>query len=127
MNTPIDSMETALPGPLGAPAQPAGPPVPRIRSALDGGVLSVRLAGEFDHFSCLPLRALLDEGAALGARRLVLDAARVTFCDSSLAHLLDRWTGGGRSWELLSGSRSVRLLLDLWDRVGRADGAPGRG
>ncbi|MEU8436699.1 STAS domain-containing protein [Streptomyces sp. NPDC029216] len=105
MNSPINTMH----GPL-------------IRSSLGGGVLSVSLAGEFDHYSCLPLRALLDEGAALGARRLVLDAALVTFCDSALAHVLDRWAGGGRSWELASDSRPVRLLLDLWARVGRRQG-----
>ncbi|RKT03076.1 anti-anti-sigma regulatory factor [Streptomyces sp. 3211.6] len=116
---------TAPPAP-GDPPGPAGPPLPRVRSSLGGGVLSVTLAGEFDHYSCLPLRALLDEGAALGARRLVLDAAHVAFCDSALAHLLDRWAADGRTWELAAGSRSVRLLLDLWDRLGHAPGPPGR-
>ncbi|MEU3911687.1 STAS domain-containing protein [Streptomyces sp. NPDC029721] len=146
MNTPIDSINTAPPRPAGAPLPgpwsvsprgpsaappapgdppgPAGPPLPRVRSSLGGGVLSVTLAGEFDHYSCLPLRALLDEGAALGARRLVLDAAHVSFCDSALAHLLDRWAGGGRTWELARGSRSVRLLLELWDRLDRAAEPP---
>ncbi|KIF04315.1 hypothetical protein PL81_19345 [Streptomyces sp. RSD-27] len=112
------------PPPPGPPPEPAGPPAHRILSWLDGGVLSVGLAGEFDHYGCLPLRALLDEGAVLGARRLVLDTARVTFCDSALAHLLDRWSGTGRSWELASASRSVRLLLDLWARLGRSAGPP---
>ncbi|MFF4642640.1 STAS domain-containing protein [Streptomyces sp. NPDC001389] len=146
MNTPIDPIDRPLPllagtplralralpprgfpaapPPPGLPTEPAGPPAPRILSCLDGGVLSVGLAGEFDHHGCLPLRALLDDGAALGARRLVLEAARVTFCDSALARLLDRWSGTGRSWELASASRAVRLLLDLWARLGRAAGPP---
>ncbi|MEU3727467.1 STAS domain-containing protein [Streptomyces sp. NPDC031705] len=94
-----------------------GPPLPHIRSALRDGVLAVGLAGELDHYSCAPLRALLDEGAALGARRLVLDAAGVTFCDSALLDVLDRWGRGGRRWELAAASRSVRMLLELWDRV----------
>ncbi|MFF2197309.1 STAS domain-containing protein [Streptomyces sp. NPDC058157] len=152
MNTPIDSIDAHLPclaavpaaparpvprgvpsrGPSAVPPAPAeppdpgGPPPPLVRSRLGGGVLSVTLAGEFDHYSCLPLRALLDEGAALGARLLVLDAARVTFCDSALAHLLDRWARDGRTWELACGSRSVRLLLDLWERLGRVPAPPGR-
>ncbi|MFF4369151.1 STAS domain-containing protein [Streptomyces sp. NPDC001594] len=153
MNTPIDSINAHLPCRAGVPAAPprpvprgvpsrgpspvppapadppdrAGAPLPLVRSSLGGGALSVTLAGEFDHYSCLPLRALLDEGAALGARRLVLDAARVTFCDSALAHLLDRWARDGRTWEIGRGSRSLRLLLDLWERLGRAPAPPGRG
>ncbi|MFH7600218.1 hypothetical protein WDV06_34745 [Streptomyces racemochromogenes] len=40
--------------------------------------------------------------------------------------MLERWSRDGRSWELASCSRSVRLLLDLWDRVGRPAGAGAR-
>lgn len=94
-----------------------GPPLPRIRSTVRDGVLSVSLAGEFDHYSCAPLRVLLDGAAALGARLLVLDAAEVEFCDSALLDVLERWSRGGRRWELAAASRSVRLLLALWDRV----------
>ncbi|WP_353963385.1 STAS domain-containing protein [Streptomyces sp. NBC_00091] len=94
-----------------------GPPLPRIRSTLRDGVLAVGLAGEFDHYSCAPLHGLFEEAAALGARRLVLDAAQVTFCDSALLDVLDRWARDGRRWELAAASRPVRLLLELWARV----------
>lgn len=103
---------------LAAAATPAPPdPVPRIRSALRDGVLAVSLAGEFDLHTCAPLRGLLGEGAARGARRLVLDAALVTFCDSSLLDVLDAWARDGRAWEIATTSRPLRLLLDLAARV----------
>ncbi|MFG2617442.1 STAS domain-containing protein [Streptomyces sp. NPDC048507] len=101
-----------------APAASAPPdPVPRIRSTLRDGVLAVSLAGEFDLHTCSPLRGLLDEAAARGARRLLLDAALVTFCDSSLLDVLDAWVRAGRSWETATTSPSLRLLLDLAARV----------
>lgn len=122
---PADSAATAAPAtPVtapasAAPATAASPPdpVPRIRSTLRDGVLAVGLAGEFDLLTCTPLRGLLDEGAAGGARRLVLDAALVTFCDSALLDVLDAWTRSGRSWETAATSRPLRLLLDLDARV----------
>ncbi|MFG2983529.1 STAS domain-containing protein [Streptomyces sp. NPDC048258] len=96
----------------------AGPdPLPRIRATLRDGVLAVSLAGEFDHYTCAPLYALLDEGAARGARRLVLDAARVTFCDSALLHVLDRWALSGGRVEPAATSRALRLLLTVAARV----------
>lgn len=101
----------------------AGPdPLPRIRSTLRDGVLAVALAGEFDHYTCAPLRGLLDEGAVRGAHRLVLDAILVSFCDSALLDALDRWVLSGRSWELAGASRSVRLLLSLEERIRSANG-----
>ncbi|MET9608169.1 STAS domain-containing protein [Streptomyces sp. NPDC006512] len=141
INAPILPAARALTAPTAptAPAPPPGPPapqdppgparaagtgpdagpdpLPRIRSTLHDGVLAVSLAGEFDHFTCAPLRGLLDEGAARGARRLVLDAALVSFCDSALLNALDRWVLGGRSWEVAAASRSVRLLLSLESRI----------
>ncbi|MFB7462172.1 STAS domain-containing protein [Streptomyces sp. NPDC056224] len=96
----------------------AGPdPLPRIRATLRDGVLAVSLAGEFDHHTCAPLYGLLDEGAARGARRLVLDAARVSFCDSALLHVLDRWARSGGRVELAATSRALRLLLTVAARV----------
>ncbi|WP_158071233.1 STAS domain-containing protein [Streptomyces sp. CB00455] len=91
--------------------------LPRIRATLRDGALAVGLAGEFDHYTCAPLRRLLDEGAARGARRLVLDAAEVTFCDSALLHTLDRWALTGGRVELARTSRSLRLLLSTAARV----------
>ncbi|GLX39723.1 hypothetical protein Sros01_57960 [Streptomyces roseochromogenus] len=135
MNSPINAISAPIlptAGPADAPgvpapvtpAAPAAPaasappdPVPRIRSTLRDGVLAVGLAGEFDVLTCAPLRDLLAEGAAAGARRLVLDAALVTFCDSALLDVLDAWTRSKRSWETSATSRSLRLLLDLDARV----------
>ncbi|MFB0629831.1 STAS domain-containing protein [Streptomyces sp. AB3(2024)] len=114
--TPAASAASVTPAVSAASAAPPDP-VPRIRSTLRDGVLAVSLAGEFDLFTCAPLRGLLDEGAAGGARHLVLDAALVTFCDSALLDVLDWWTRSGRSWETAASSRSLRLLLDLDARV----------
>ncbi|MGW0394674.1 STAS domain-containing protein [Streptomyces sp. NPDC003042] len=123
MTIPIDPISGAptlsAAGALPAPpdAQDPQDPLPRIRSALHDGVLAVSLAGEFDHYTCAALRGLLDEGAARGARRLVVDAALVSFCDSALLHVLDRWTLNGRPWELAAASRAVRFLLTVSARV----------
>ncbi|MFD7100555.1 STAS domain-containing protein [Streptomyces xanthophaeus] len=86
---------------------------PRSRAASS----ALSLAGEFDHYTSAPLRRLLGEGAARGARRLVLDTALVTFCDSALLHALDQWARGGGRVELATVSRSVRLLLTTAARV----------
>ncbi|MEU8460980.1 STAS domain-containing protein [Streptomyces sp. NPDC029003] len=118
INAPI-LPAAAHPDALTAPTSPAPAPpdpVPRIRSTLRDGVLAVSLAGEFDLHTCRPLRGLLDEAAARGARRLLLDAALVTFCDSSLLDVLDAWARAGRSWETAATSPALRLLLRLASR-----------
>ncbi|MET9324625.1 STAS domain-containing protein [Streptomyces sp. NPDC003038] len=124
MNTPISAPilpAAAAPESVVEAGVETGPEsLPRIRSTLHDGVLAVSLAGEFDHHTCAPLRRLLEEGAARGADRLVLDAAQVTFCDSGLLHVLDQWAGAGRRWELATASRAVRLLLAVWARARRA-------
>ncbi|MFI5619825.1 STAS domain-containing protein [Streptomyces sp. NPDC051567] len=112
MDVPILSVpaprDGAFPG-AGSPARPR--PLPCVRATLLDGVLSVTLAGEFDHHTCAPLHGLLARGAAHGARRLVLDTALVSFCDSALLHVLDQWALAGRRAELVTTSRAVRLLL----------------
>ncbi|MGW0364458.1 STAS domain-containing protein [Streptomyces sp. NPDC002990] len=131
MNTPISAPilpAAAAPADLDSVVEAcveSGPDsLPRIRSTLHDGVLTVSLAGEFDHYTCAPLRRLLKEGAARGAGRLVLDAALVTFCDSALLNALDQWADSGRRWELATASRSVRLLLAVAARARLAH--PGR-
>ncbi|MCY0943161.1 STAS domain-containing protein [Streptomyces antarcticus] len=129
MRTPIDA---PIHAPMDAPVLPAaapresfaelaaeaGPdPLPRIRATLRGDVLAVGLAGEFDHYTCAPLHRFLADGAARGARRLVLDAARVTFCDSALLLVLDRWVRAGGRVEVAAGSRAVRVLMELAARL----------
>ncbi|MEU4953091.1 STAS domain-containing protein [Streptomyces lavendulae] len=116
MNSPINAISAPILPAVG-PADAPPDPVPRIRATLRDGVLAVGLAGEFDVLTCAPLRDLFAQGAAAGARRLVLDAALVTFCDSALLDVLDAWTRSGRSWETSATSRSLRLLLDLDARV----------
>ncbi|GHI83617.1 hypothetical protein Sxan_09810 [Streptomyces xanthophaeus] len=115
---PALSCDAAPPGSLAEVTADCGPdPLPRIRATLQGGVLALSLAGEFDHYTSAPLRRLLGEGADRGARRLVLDTALVTFCDSALLHALDQWARGGGRVELATVSRSVRLLLTTAARV----------
>ncbi|MEU9300928.1 STAS domain-containing protein [Streptomyces sp. NPDC048269] len=115
---PVPAVAAASRETFTQPAVEAGPdPLPRIRATLRDGALAVSLAGEFDHYTCAPLYGLLDEGAARGARRLVLDAARVTFCDSALLHVLDRWALTGGRVELATTSRALRLLLTVAARV----------
>ncbi|WP_411102794.1 STAS domain-containing protein [Streptomyces sp. cmx-4-9] len=122
VNAPADAPAEAAapPGSLAAlTAEPGTDPLPRIRASLRDGVLAVSLAGEFDHYTAAPLRGLLADGAARGARRLVLDTARVTFCDSALLHPLDRWVREGGQVELAATSRAVRLLLSVAARAPR--------
>ncbi|MFC9590896.1 STAS domain-containing protein [Streptomyces sp. NPDC056944] len=76
-----------------------------------GTTLVVRLAGEIDCCSIAPLRALLASAAADGYTGLVLDTARVDFCDSSLLAVLDWWPRRGRRLTVANRSRAVRRLL----------------
>ncbi|MFD3326822.1 STAS domain-containing protein [Streptomyces sp. NPDC058701] len=125
MRTPIDAPTDASVLPAAAPHESfaelpveAGPdPLPRIRATLRGDVLAVGLAGEFDHYTCVPLHRLLADGAARGARRLVLDAAGVTFCDSALLLVLDRWVRTGGRVEVAAASRAVRMLTEVAARL----------
>ncbi|MCB8901107.1 MULTISPECIES: STAS domain-containing protein [unclassified Streptomyces] len=76
-----------------------------------GTTLVVRLVGEIDCYSVAPLRALLASAAADGYTGLVLDTARVAFCDSSFLAVLDWWPRRGRRLTLANRSRAVRHLL----------------
>ncbi|MCX5232443.1 STAS domain-containing protein [Streptomyces sp. NPDC006553] len=109
-----------LPASLAAPALPVGhdsgadnaPGVIVVDSCTTlGTTLIVRLVGEIDCYSVAPLRALLASAAADGYTGLVLDTARVAFCDSSLLAVLDWWPRRGRRLTLASRSRAVRRLL----------------
>ncbi|MFF9913605.1 STAS domain-containing protein [Streptomyces sp. NPDC013457] len=77
-----------------------------------GTTLMVQLAGEIDHYSAAPLRALLASAADTGCTGLVLDTARVTFCDSGLLAILERWPRHGRRLRLVNRSRPVQRLLN---------------
>ncbi|WP_158718663.1 STAS domain-containing protein [Streptomyces griseus] len=77
-----------------------------------GTTLVLRLAGEIDHFSAAPLRALLASAADDGCTGLVLDASRVTFCDSGFLAVLDWWPRQGRRLRLANPSRAVQHLLN---------------
>ncbi|MEU0404895.1 STAS domain-containing protein [Streptomyces sp. NPDC006197] len=76
-----------------------------------GATLIVHLAGEIDHYSVAPLRALLASAADAGHTGLVLDTARVTFCDSGFLAILDWWPRNGRRLRLVNRSRAVQRLL----------------
>ncbi|MFJ5138750.1 STAS domain-containing protein [Streptomyces sp. NPDC088707] len=109
-----------LPASLAAPALPvvhdsgadAAPGVIVVDSCTTlGTTLVVRLVGEIDCYSVAPLRALLASAAADGYTGLVLDTARVAFCDSSFLAVLDWWPRRGRRLTLANRSRAVRRLL----------------
>ncbi|MGW4053972.1 STAS domain-containing protein [Streptomyces sp. NPDC004779] len=76
-----------------------------------GSTLVVHLAGEIDHLSVSPLRALLASAADHGRTGLVLDTAQVTFCDSAFLKVLDWWPRQGRRLRLANRSRAVQRLL----------------
>ncbi|MFE7516350.1 STAS domain-containing protein [Streptomyces sp. NPDC057540] len=76
-----------------------------------GTTLVVRLVGEIDCHSVAPLRALLASAAADGYTGLVLDTARVDFCDSSFLAVLEWWPRRGRRLTVANRSRAVRRLL----------------
>ncbi|WP_175439178.1 STAS domain-containing protein [Streptomyces vilmorinianum] len=73
--------------------------------------LLVRLTGEVDHYSAAPLRAILASAAADGCTDLVLDASRVTFCDSGLLAVLDQWSRLGRRYRIDAPTEVVLRLL----------------
>ncbi|WP_329624872.1 STAS domain-containing protein [Streptomyces sp. NBC_01255] len=74
--------------------------------------LVVHLAGEIDHYSAAPLRALLASAADIGCTGLVLDTARVVFCDSGCLPVLDWWPRHRRGLRLVNHSRPVQRLLN---------------
>ncbi|MGA5067347.1 STAS domain-containing protein [Streptomyces exfoliatus] len=76
-----------------------------------GSTLVLHLAGEIDHYSAAPLRALLASAADNGCTGLVLDTARVAFCDSGFLAVLDWWPRHGRRLRLANRSRAVQRLL----------------
>ncbi|MEU1868412.1 STAS domain-containing protein [Streptomyces gardneri] len=74
--------------------------------------LVIHLTGEIDHHSISPLRALLASAANSGYTGLVLDTARVTFCDSAFLAVLEWWPQRGRHLRLTNRSRAVAHLLN---------------
>ncbi|MET7753387.1 hypothetical protein ABZT27_01585 [Streptomyces sp. NPDC005389] len=56
--------------------------------------------------------AVHDSAADNGCTGLVLDTARVVFCDSGFLAVLDRWPGQGRRLRLVNRSRPVQRLLN---------------
>ncbi|MEU4078161.1 STAS domain-containing protein [Streptomyces venezuelae] len=77
-----------------------------------GTTLVLHFAGEIDHYSAAPLRALLDSAADNGCTGLVLDTAHVAFCNSGFLAVLDRWPRQGRRLRLVNCSRPVQRLLN---------------
>ncbi|MFD5326560.1 STAS domain-containing protein [Streptomyces sp. NPDC127092] len=124
-----------LPAPLATPAHPVvhdsgadtAPGVIVIDSCTSlGGTLVVHLAGEIDHYSAAPLRALLASAADDGYTGLVLDTSRVSFCDSGLLATLDWWPRHGRRLRLANRSPAVQRLLNAAAAAARPPGRPGR-
>ncbi|MER5735529.1 MULTISPECIES: STAS domain-containing protein [unclassified Streptomyces] len=121
-----------LPTPPAAPAPPVvhdsgadtAPGVIVIDSCTTlGATLVVHLAGEIDHYSATPLRALLASAADDGYTGLVLDTSRVTFCDTGFLAVLDWWPRNGRRLRLANRSPAVQRLLNA---AAAADRPPAR-
>ncbi|MFF8840357.1 STAS domain-containing protein [Streptomyces sp. NPDC015130] len=77
-----------------------------------GTTLVIQLTGEIDRYSIGPLRALLASAADDGYTGLVLDTARVAFCDSAFLAVLEWWPQRGRRLRLANRSRAVEHLLN---------------
>lgn len=108
------------------------------------GAVVLALTGELDHDTAGPLRAALTEQIEAGARRIVVDCARLTFCDSTglnallRARLHAQETGGrveladlrppvSRMFEI-TGARTVfQVHADLTAALAPADRRPERG
>ncbi|MGY0025129.1 STAS domain-containing protein [Streptomyces sp. cg35] len=91
-----------------------------IRSCTTAGpALWIELQGEIDHHSARPLRTVLAAGAVHGYRHLSLDVRRVTFADSALLNVLDRWSRHGRSLHLRTSSPAVQRLMEAARCAGR--------
>ncbi|MFJ6695944.1 STAS domain-containing protein [Streptomyces sp. NPDC091272] len=112
MNTtasPSHILPTSIRSGRGVAAQPPLPVVAACRT--EGTTLQIAVQGEIDHFTVAPLSALLASAAAFGHTRLVVDASRVTFCDSGFVNALLAWRRGGRRLELAGASAAVDRLL----------------
>ncbi|MEN8653756.1 STAS domain-containing protein [Streptomyces sp. 21So2-11] len=77
-----------------------------------GDTLVIALQGEIDRFTAAPLHAILTSAAAFGHTRLVIDATRITFCDSGFLNAVLGWRRRGRRLCLASCSPAVVRLLD---------------
>ncbi|MFD3661379.1 STAS domain-containing protein [Streptomyces sp. NPDC058659] len=117
-----------LPAPHAAPAPTsvhdsgadAAPGVIVVESCTTlGSALVIDLAGEIDRYSAAPLRALLASAADGGCTDVVLDTARVAFCDSGFLAVLDWWPRHGRRLRLANRSRAVQRLLDAAAAAGQ--------
>ncbi|MFI8288078.1 STAS domain-containing protein [Streptomyces sp. NPDC085614] len=107
---------TSIPLPVVCdPGADTAPGVIAVQSCTSVGStgLRVRLAGEVDHHSCAPLRAILASAAGTGVGELVLDVSRVTFCDSGLLAVLDQWTAMGGRYRIDEPPEVVLRLLRL--------------
>jgi anti-sigma B factor antagonist len=73
---------------------------------LPDGTTVLTVVGEIDRDSGKDLRAVAEEAAGRGQRRLILDLAKVTFCDSSGLSLfidLHRQAVASAGWLRLAG------------------------
>ncbi|WP_434595423.1 STAS domain-containing protein [Streptomyces sp. A5-4] len=76
-----------------------------------GDTLVIALQGEIDRFTAAPLHAMLTSAAAFGHTRLVIDAARITFCDCGFLNAVLGWRRRGRRLCLAACSPAVERLL----------------
>ncbi|MEU8529269.1 MULTISPECIES: STAS domain-containing protein [Streptomyces] len=109
----------------------------------DGAVV-LALSGELDHDTAEPLRVALAEQIEAGARRIVVDCARLRFCDSTglnallRARLQAQENGGrveladlrppvSRMFEITGAHTVFQVHADLAAALASADRRPERG
>ncbi|GBQ02328.1 STAS domain-containing protein [Streptomyces spongiicola] len=61
-----------------------------VRPGPEAGIVVVEVTGELDHDTAEPLRSVLGNAVAGGARRIVVDCAELRFCDSTGLNVLLR-------------------------------------
>ncbi|SEL28836.1 STAS domain-containing protein [Streptacidiphilus jiangxiensis] len=100
----------------GTPGREAdqAPPVIELRvTGAEGVTLHLALAGEADHFSTAPLRAILARAVEDGYQALVLDTTALTFADSGFLSALTAWQRSGRPLHHHPSPAVTRLLHHL--------------
>ncbi|GGT15541.1 STAS domain-containing protein [Streptomyces purpureus] len=94
-------------------------------TSLGETTLVIHLTGQIDHYSAAPLRAMLTSAAADGYTVLVLEASRVTFCDSGLLNALQWWERRGHLLHFTARSSCVQRLLNAADATAGRPWGPG--
>lgn len=88
-----------------------------IETQRGGDVLVVTIAGEMDANNCGELAAAVEPDLGSGLRRIEIDAAELTFIDSSgisaLIELHEKMTATGGAFAVVEPTAAVRRVLEI--------------